>query len=131
MMTSELGNPTYTSIPQFLRERVIGFADSIEYEKLGEECQALAGLVCAALASFICRFQTAELADGLNPRDEASLEQAYDAVECLAGSESLEVKNVVVNEIFENFRGSSIVSSTIKSRLGVQARLLYDRWIKD
>lgn len=86
---------------------VQGFADSKEFEQLGDELSRLPGLVFGAFTKVLVRFQEEEIRRGLSDRDSKTLDDAYRALEDLSSTTDDSVLNLVETEVFENLRGSS------------------------
>lgn len=111
-------------VPEFLASREFGVLDSADRET--------PGLVCAAFAKYVAR-KHRELPPGrLSSRSgENELARCYLAIESLAASEELAIKNLVVVEIFENVQceGETFVSHMIE-RLGPASRALYELWMR-
>lgn len=123
-----LQKSAYDQVPEVLRREVQGFANSLEYERLGDEGRDVPGLACAALARFLERFQEAEAREGLSERDAKSLADAYGVIEAFSQSDEMRVQNLVQTEIFENLRAAPEVRQRIEARLGPNAKVLLDDW---
>jgi hypothetical protein len=129
-MASWLSIPrSYAHLPQWLVQKVPGFAASPEYQALGSADLQLPGVVCGAFAQFLSRLQQDALMGSPSDEDAASLSAAYHVLEWLAISQDPDVVNAVVVEIFENLDGAPQVLEAIKTRLGKASEQLYEKWL--
>ena len=119
----------YAHLPQWLVQKVPGFAASPEYQTLGSADLQLPGVVCGAFAQFLSRLQQDALTGPRSEGDAASLSAAYHVLEWLATSDDPDVINAMVVEIFENLDGEPQVVEAIKTHLGKASRQLYDTWL--
>ena len=108
--------------------RVKGFSDSSEYEALDSEDRLVAGLVCAALAGLLQRFELQVMDKQLTDPEAQTLSDIYQVVEELSASTDPTVQNYVVTEIFENLSDESAEQAVVR-RLGPRSKELYDRWM--
>jgi len=123
-----LKRSAYDRARDVLLRGVQGFADSKEFEQLGEALCGSPGLVCAAFTKFFVRFQEEEIRRGLSERDAKTLDDAYRALEELSSSSDDSVLNLVQTEVFENLRGSNSVFDAVEARFGKRTRQLYEEW---
>ena len=129
-MASWLPMPrAYVHLPQWLVQKVPGFAKSPEYKALGSADLQLPGVVCGAFAQFLSRLQKDTLTGLRNVEDAASLSAAYQVLEWLAASHDPDVVNAVVVEIFENLDGEPQVLEAMKAHLGKASGQLYNKWL--
>lgn len=119
----------YAHLPQWLVQKIPGFAASPEYKALGSADLQLPGVVCGAFAQFLSRIQKDTLMRPRNVEDMASLSAAYQVLEWLATSHDPDVINAVVVEIFENLDCDAHVLEAIKAHLGKASGQLYKKWL--
>ena len=119
----------YAHLPQWLVQKVPGFAQSPEYTALGSADRQLPGVVCGAFAQFLSRLQHDALRGASSDEEAASLAASYHVLEWLAASHDPDVLNVVVVEIFENLDCEPQVLEAIKTHLGKASGQLYDTWL--
>ena len=120
---------SYAHLPQWLVQKVPGFAASPEYQALSIADLQLPGVVCGAFAQFLSRLQQDILTGARSDAAAASLSAAYHVLEWLATSHDPDVINAVVVEIFENLDGEPQVLEAIKTHLGKASGQLYDKWL--
>ena len=119
----------YAHLPQWLAQKVPGFAESPEYKALGSADLQLPGVVCGAFSQFLSRLQQDALTGSRSDADAARLSAAYHVLEWLATSHDPDVINAVVVEIFENLDCEPHVLKAIKTHLGKTSGQLYDKWL--
>jgi hypothetical protein len=118
----------YDQIPSLLKEIVPDFFESAEFKQLRVDDVKLPGIVCARFAAYLVWLHET-FNQKRTEKIRSNLAKCYLAIERLASSGDPLVQNVVVTEIFETLDCGLIVLEQIKSRLGPQARALYDEWI--
>lgn len=119
----------YAHLPQWLVQKVPGFAASPEYKVLSSTDLQLPGVVCGAFAQFLSRLQHDILTGARSEEDAASLSAAYHVLEWLTTSQDPDVLNAIVVEIFENLDGEPQVWEAIKTHLGKASGDLYSQWL--
>ena len=119
----------YAPLPQWLVQKVPGFADSPAYHALSSADRQLPGVVCGAFAQFLSRLQPDILTGARSAEAAAGFPAAYHVLEWLATSQAPDVIKAVVVEIFENLDCEPQVLEALKTHLGKASRQLYDKWL--
>ena len=94
----------YAHLPQWLVQKVPGFAESPEYHALSSAALQLPGVGCGAFAPFVSRLQHDIRTGARSAEAAASVSAAYRVLAWLATSHDPDVRNAVVVEIFANHR---------------------------
>jgi len=107
-------------VSEFLIQEVDEFSSSEEYLRLDDEDRRSSGIVCGAFSNYISRIYGEGSASSL-------LNNAFDAIESLSSMKDIEIKNIVVTELFENIHFDEYPELILKLRNNSKA--LYDRWL--
>ena len=121
-------NRDLNNVVQVLTEGVPSFAQSDELRLLGDGLDATAGLVCGAFARFLCRLHETDSKDD-SVHHQREFDQCYAMIEWMASSRDVEVRNLLVTEIYEVLADHPAILEEVRGRLRPASDALYRQWI--